>query len=73
MDINSQIGVAQIDMESTSAWDTWMESSVDLELESGETDITLYAGSGGGLGNVDYLYINALTTENAPQAIACTP
>ena len=73
VDINSQIGVAQIDMESTSAWDTWMESSVDLELESGETDITLYAGSGGGLGNVDYLYINALTTENAPQAIACTP
>ncbi len=73
VDINSEIGVAQIDMESTSAWDTWFESSVDVELDSGETDIRLYAGSGGGLGNVDYLFINALTTEDAPQAIACTP
>lgn len=73
VDINSQIGAAQIDMEPTGAWDTWMESHADVELESGETDIKLYAGSGGGLGNVDYLFIDALTTDGAPQAIACTP
>jgi len=71
VDINSQTDVARIDMESTSAWDTWFESSADIMLESGETDIKLFAGSGGGLGNVDYLFIDALTTEDAPQAIAC--
>ncbi|WP_341939462.1 rhamnogalacturonan lyase family protein [Marinimicrobium sp. C2-29] len=73
VDINSQIGVATIDMEGTGAWDTWMESHADVELETGEVDIRLHAGSAGGLGNVDYLFINALTTESAPQAIACTP
>lgn len=71
VDINNQIDVARIDMESTSAWDAWFESSVDVELEAGETDISLVAGSGGGLGNVDYLFIDALTTDRSPQAIPC--
>ncbi|UTF60412.1 carbohydrate-binding protein [Gilvimarinus sp. DA14] len=73
VDINSQIGAATIDMESTSGWDVWMETHVDVELEPGETDIKLRAGSGGGLGNVDYLFIDALTTDSAPQRIACAP
>lgn len=71
VDINSQMGAAQIDMVSTGAWDTWFESHADIELEAGETDIKLYAGTGGGLGNVDYLFIDALTTDDAPQGIAC--
>ncbi len=73
VDINNQIGVATIDMGNTGGWTTWIESSADVELEVGETDIKLYAGSANGLANLDYLIIDALTTESAPQAIPCTP
>lgn len=71
LDINSQIGLAQIDMENTGGWTEWGESQVDVELEAGEANIRLYAGSANGLANLDYLYIDALTTEEAPQRIAC--
>jgi rhamnogalacturonan endolyase len=71
VDVNTQTDVARIDMESTGAWDSWMETHADVQLEAGETNIKLVAGSDGGLGNVDYLFIDALTTESAPQAIAC--
>ncbi|WP_084646111.1 carbohydrate-binding protein [Marinimicrobium agarilyticum] len=71
LDVNSQIGLAQIDMENSGGWTEWGESQVDVELEAGEANVRLHSGTASGLANLDYLMIDALTTEDAPQRIAC--
>lgn len=71
LDINDNIGVAVIDMESTGAWTEYQSNFVDVELEIGDIDITLYSGTASGLANVDNLTIEARTAETAPIAVAC--
>jgi len=73
VDVGSAIDAFTIDMESTGAWDTWLETYESYELQSGEYLVKLKAATGGGLGNVDYLTIDNLTGTKAPIAVPCVP
>ncbi len=72
LEANGVVLVDQINLISTGAWTTYETVSTSIVLEAGETALSMIAGTGGGLGNIDSLTFSSTTGGSAPVGVACS-
>lgn len=67
----NDVAVANVTFSSTTEWTNWQLTSVNAEIESGISKVTLEATGGDGLANIDYLKIISTESELPVQGVDC--